>query len=67
VTAGEDWKVTMFMTAVLFPGSIFLVAFVLNFVAMAYQSLTAISFGSIVCHSSIVVSQPGYDASVALC
>jgi len=42
----------MFMTAVLFPGSIFLVAFVLNFVAMAYQSLTAISFGSIVCHPS---------------
>jgi len=41
---GMDWKLTMMMTAVLFPGVCFCVSFVLNFIAVAYQSTAAINF-----------------------
>jgi transmembrane 9 superfamily protein 3 len=43
---GTEWKMCMALTAVLFPGVSFGIAFLVNFVAVAYQSLAAISFVS---------------------
>jgi transmembrane 9 superfamily protein 3 len=36
------------VTATLFPGFIFLLGFLLNFVAIGYHSLTAVPFGTVV-------------------
>lgn len=41
---GLQWKKAMLLTAVLFPGVCFLIAFFLNFIAVYYQSLAAFSF-----------------------
>ncbi|CAD7698457.1 unnamed protein product [Ostreobium quekettii] len=45
---GTAWIRTMVLTACLFPGALFLIAFVLNTIAIAYHSLSAVPFGSIV-------------------
>jgi transmembrane 9 superfamily protein 3 len=41
---GKNWIKTMLLTASLFPGVCFLVSFFLNFIALAYGSLAAIPF-----------------------
>lgn len=45
---GKGWIQTMLLTACLFPVSCFSIAFVLNTIAIFYQSLAAVPFGSIV-------------------
>lgn len=45
---GKGWIQTMLVTACLFPLSCFGIAFVLNTIAIFYQSLAAVPFGSIV-------------------
>ncbi|GAB4823325.1 hypothetical protein N2152v2_010371 [Parachlorella kessleri] len=45
---GKTWILTMVMTANLFPATCFAIAFVLNTIAIFYQSLAAVPFGSIV-------------------
>lgn len=44
---GESWIKTMILTAGLFPGIVFGLGFLLNFVAISYGSLAAIPFTSI--------------------
>eukprot|EP01130_Rhizamoeba_saxonica_P000752 TRINITY_DN10677_c0_g1_i1.p1 TRINITY_DN10677_c0_g1~~TRINITY_DN10677_c0_g1_i1.p1 ORF type:complete len:588 (-),score=102.86 TRINITY_DN10677_c0_g1_i1:32-1795(-) len=41
---GKRWKFTMILTAMLFPGFVFGLAFLLNFVAIIYGSLASIPF-----------------------
>lgn len=43
---GRNWKRTMLLTAVLFPGACFAIVFVLNFVAIGYQALATLSLGT---------------------
>ncbi|PRW59993.1 transmembrane 9 superfamily member 1 [Chlorella sorokiniana] len=45
---GKAWIQTMLLTACTFPVSCFAIAFVLNTIAIFYQSLAAVPFGSIV-------------------
>ncbi|KAK9810284.1 hypothetical protein WJX72_007991 [[Myrmecia] bisecta] len=45
---GKNWIATMLATALLFPSLVFGIAFVLNTIAIAYHSLAAVPFGSIV-------------------
>lgn len=45
---GRDWIRTMLVTSLLFPGVCFGMGFLLNFVAIAYASLAAIPFGTMV-------------------
>jgi len=45
---GKHWIKCMVLTATLFPGICFLIAFLLNFIALSYDSLNYIPFGSIV-------------------
>lgn len=45
---GKSWIRTMIITATLFPMLFFGIAFVLNTIAIAYHSLAAVPFGSIV-------------------
>eukprot|EP01089_Gocevia_fonbrunei_P014180 TRINITY_DN3821_c0_g1_i1.p1 TRINITY_DN3821_c0_g1~~TRINITY_DN3821_c0_g1_i1.p1 ORF type:complete len:314 (-),score=42.52 TRINITY_DN3821_c0_g1_i1:23-964(-) len=45
---GASWIVTMFMTAGIFPGIAALISFVLNFVALSYDSLSYIPFSTMV-------------------
>lgn len=45
---GPSWIAVMLLTAGLFPSTVFGIAFVLNTVAIFYQSLAAVPFGSIV-------------------
>ena len=41
---GTEWKKCMLATAVLYPGVCFVIAFLLNFIAVYYQSLASFSF-----------------------
>eukprot|EP00824_Muranothrix_gubernata_P003219 TRINITY_DN13943_c0_g1_i1.p1 TRINITY_DN13943_c0_g1~~TRINITY_DN13943_c0_g1_i1.p1 ORF type:complete len:589 (-),score=101.66 TRINITY_DN13943_c0_g1_i1:1136-2902(-) len=45
---GRSWIRVMVLTALFYPAVCFTIAFVLNFVAIAYHSLAALPFGSIV-------------------
>ena len=45
---GGQWMSCMSITAVLFPGTVLLAGFLLNFVAIAYDSAQAIAFGGMV-------------------
>jgi transmembrane 9 superfamily protein 3 len=45
---GKNWIKCMLLTACLFPGTCFGIAFFLNFIAIAYGSLAAIPFGTMV-------------------
>jgi transmembrane 9 superfamily protein 3 len=45
---GKKWLRNVVVTATLFPGFIFLLGFLLNFVAIGYHSLTAVPFGTVV-------------------
>lgn len=45
---GKSWMHCMMLTAGLFPGIVFGIAFVLNSIAIAYHSLAAVPFGYIV-------------------
>jgi transmembrane 9 superfamily protein 3 len=45
---GKSWIHCMTLTACLFPGIVFGIAFVLNTIAIGYQSLAAVPFGYIV-------------------
>ncbi|WIA19220.1 hypothetical protein OEZ85_003860 [Tetradesmus obliquus] len=45
---GKSWIQGMLLTAMLFPGVVFGIAFVLNTIAIAYGSLAAVPFGYIV-------------------
>lgn len=45
---GKNWISCMMMTAVVYPWSTFAIAFVLNTIAIFYQSLAAVPFGSMV-------------------
>ncbi|KAB5532625.1 hypothetical protein GE09DRAFT_1040440 [Coniochaeta sp. 2T2.1] len=45
---GQDWRRNMIMTAVLFPGMMFGVVFVLNLFVWAQASSTAIPFGTLI-------------------
>eukprot|EP00882_Tetradesmus_deserticola_P012023 GHRQ01012733.1.p1 GENE.GHRQ01012733.1~~GHRQ01012733.1.p1 ORF type:complete len:241 (-),score=95.30 GHRQ01012733.1:656-1378(-) len=45
---GKSWIQSMLLTAMLFPGVVFSIAFVLNTIAIAYGSLAAVPFGYIV-------------------
>ena len=45
---GKSWVHCMTLTACLFPGIVFGIAFVLNTIAIGYQSLAAVPFGYIV-------------------
>ena len=45
---GRDWIKCMIMTATLFPGSCFVIAFSLNTIAIFYHSLAAVPFGTMV-------------------
>ena len=42
---GKNWKWTMFLTSILFPGTCALVGAVLNTISIGYNSLMAVSFG----------------------
>ncbi|KNC51393.1 endomembrane protein emp70 [Thecamonas trahens ATCC 50062] len=44
---GEAWKSTMMLTAGLFPGVVFALTFVLNAIAISYNSLSALPFTSV--------------------
>jgi len=50
---GKQWIKTMLLTATLFPGTCFGVAFLLNFIALGYRSLAAIPFGTMIAVSMI--------------
>ncbi|KAL6043065.1 Transmembrane 9 superfamily member 1 [Balamuthia mandrillaris] len=50
---GKHWIKTMLCTASLFPGLCFLIALGLNFIALSYESLNYIPFGSMVAVLSI--------------
>lgn len=43
---GRNWIRTMLLTALLFPGACFAVAFSLNTIAIFYHSLAAVPFGA---------------------
>jgi len=45
---GKHWIRCMLLTALLFPGICFAIAFMLNFIAIGYGSLAAIPFGTMV-------------------
>ena len=47
-TISSQWIKCMFTTAMLYPGTIMLLGFLLNFVAIAYDSAQAIPFGGMV-------------------
>jgi len=44
---GPDWKKCMAVTALLYPGSCFTISFLLNSIAVMYQSMAAVSFTTI--------------------
>merc|ERR1711935_208552 len=46
--SGKRWIKTMLLTAGLFPGAVFGIAFFLNTVAISYHSLAAVPFGTMV-------------------
>jgi len=50
---GKNWIKCMFVTACLFPCTCFGIAFLLNFIAIAYGSLAAIPFGTMIAVLSI--------------
>lgn len=45
---GKRWIAAMLLTAGLYPGLVFGIAFVLNMIAVSYHSLAAVPFGTIV-------------------
>jgi len=45
---GKNWIKTMVLTATLFPGTCFAIAFVLNFIALSYDSLNSIPVTSMI-------------------
>jgi len=45
--SGTEWKACMILTAALYPGAAFLIAFFLNFIAVSYDSSASYSFGTI--------------------
>jgi len=44
---GKNWIKVMLLTASLFPGICFIIAFVLNFIAIGYGTLSVIPFGTV--------------------
>jgi hypothetical protein len=47
-STGKNWIKCMLLTATLFPGVSFLIAFMLDFIAIYYDSLASIPFGTMV-------------------
>ena len=45
---GKNWIKCMLLTAMLFPGVCFAIAFMLNFIALGYGSLAAIPVGTMI-------------------
>ena len=48
VFKGKKWLVVMLLTAALWPGTISLVGFAINFVSISYQSSRAVPFTTMV-------------------
>jgi transmembrane 9 superfamily protein 3 len=46
--SGKNWIRCMLLTTTIFPGTVFVVGFLINFVGMAYHSLAAIPFATMV-------------------
>jgi transmembrane 9 superfamily protein 3 len=63
---GKNWIKCMLLTASLFPGICFAIAFMLNFIALYYDSLNSIPLGSMVCRFALLSFKENNTLSLIL-